>query len=261
MSGKKTWGRDGGVWDIAVGSKKMEPEMKILSFSITEFGDKWKARDLLFEMKDLGEVVEVVIPPKQDRKGRRYGFVRFANVVEEKLLAIKLHSLILDGRKMFANLPRFQRSNVSESSDSNRRVYHGGKHFYKEQGNKWMGRVDGRYFADVLGNRKNNHKAGDSYLKSTLVVEAVEEDIIRCQRAYTGFLKSPIEESELKGIFLEEGLFYIRVTMLGPNMCILEDLVLGEVEAFLVERKEWWKSLFSRIRPWELEDVAMERLT
>lgn len=45
-------------------------------FFITEFGDSWKSRDLLFELKELGKIVEVVIPNKRDRRGRRYGFAR-----------------------------------------------------------------------------------------------------------------------------------------------------------------------------------------
>lgn len=83
-------------------------------------------------MKELGEIVEVVIPSKRDRRGRRYGFVRFANMVDENMLAIKLDSVILDGRKMFANLPRFQRSKVISSSESKRIGTFGGIQNNKE---------------------------------------------------------------------------------------------------------------------------------
>lgn len=75
-----------------------------------------------------------------------------------------------------------------------------------------------------------------------------------------GFLKNVFEASEIKSIFIEEGLFTIRVTMLGPKMCLLEDLVLGEVEAFLMDRNEWWLRYFSCIKPWEPEDVDSERM-
>lgn len=29
-------------------------------------------------------------------------------------------------------------------------------------------------------------------------------------------------------MFMEEGIFTIRVSMLGPNLCLLEDLVMGK---------------------------------
>lgn len=48
-------------------------------------------------------------------------------------------------------------------------------------------------------------------------------------------LKDSGMAAELKNMFLEEGIFIIKVTLLGPNLCILEDLVYGEVELFIEE--------------------------
>lgn len=42
---------------------------------------------------------------------------------------------------------------------------------------------------------------------------------------------------DLKKIFLEEGIFSIRVTMLEPNLFLLKDLVDGEVEVLIEERR------------------------
>lgn len=47
------------------------------------------------------------IPPKRDKKGRRYGFVRFRKVGNESELAIKLDNIFIRGRKLYANIPRF----------------------------------------------------------------------------------------------------------------------------------------------------------
>ena len=54
------------------------------------------AKDLYFEFKDLGDIDEVFIPPKRDKVGRRYGFVRYFNVADERLMATKLDNVILD---------------------------------------------------------------------------------------------------------------------------------------------------------------------
>lgn len=78
-------------------------------FFVTEFGYKWRANDLFFEFKDLGEIEEVVIPPKRDKYGRRYGFVCFVNVKDVKMLATKMDNIVLDGRKIYANVPIFNR--------------------------------------------------------------------------------------------------------------------------------------------------------
>lgn len=102
---KKMVRREIGVWDVVVEGRKREMGMELSSFFITEFSENWRARDLLFELKGFGEIVEVVIPPKMDRRGRRYGFAHFANEEDENLLAIRLDSIMLEGKKMFANLP------------------------------------------------------------------------------------------------------------------------------------------------------------
>lgn len=96
-------------WDVAGGGGKKEAGKSVSTFYVTNFGNSWKARDLLFEFKELGDVDEVVIPPRRDKRGSRYGFVRFQNVANEKLMAIKLDSLMLEGRKIFVNISRFQR--------------------------------------------------------------------------------------------------------------------------------------------------------
>lgn len=36
------------------------------SFFVTDFGEKWKAKDVYFEFKELGEIEEVAIPPRRD---------------------------------------------------------------------------------------------------------------------------------------------------------------------------------------------------
>ncbi|XP_058752176.1 uncharacterized protein LOC131625325 [Vicia villosa] len=100
-------------WDIANGGKgKLEArdEAIVTSFFVSEFGARWKALDLFYEFKAFGDIVEVVVPPKKDRYGRRYGFVRFVNVSDVKSLETKLDNMFLDGRKLHVNLTRFIRS-------------------------------------------------------------------------------------------------------------------------------------------------------
>ncbi|CAI8614976.1 unnamed protein product [Vicia faba] len=65
--------------------------------------------------KENGEIDEVIIPPKRDKRGKRFGFVRFFNVADERLMVIKLDNIIIGTKKIHANLPRFNR-------DSGRRL-------------------------------------------------------------------------------------------------------------------------------------------
>lgn len=71
-------------WDVAGGGRKKEGAA-VTSVFFTQFGSKWKAKDLIFEFKELGDIDEVVIPPKRDKHWRRYGFLLFFDVEDEKL--------------------------------------------------------------------------------------------------------------------------------------------------------------------------------
>ncbi|XP_058783228.1 uncharacterized protein LOC131657894 [Vicia villosa] len=265
--------REGGrrevKWDIAREGKRMAKGSETSSsFFITEFRDRWRARDLYFEFKELGDIEEVVIPPRKDRFGRRFGFVRFLNVKDEELMATKLDNMILEGRKLFANLPRFSRPKDAEQSG-----FAAQKSIPAKANTKGTGgnRLDGigygttvnhQSYVDVIrsSNGSFNFNEGNKVPK-TLFFKPCFEDVSQYKKAFTGRIKESGKMEDIKKLFLEEGIFSIRVTVLGPNLYLLEDLIEGEVELFVEERKSWWVQWFSSIKQWEPKDRDEERVT
>lgn len=63
---------------------------------------------MFYIFKDFGLTVEVVILPKRDKRGRRYGFVRFRKLADSRMLEVALDNIIIKGRKIHVNTPRFQ---------------------------------------------------------------------------------------------------------------------------------------------------------
>lgn len=61
------------------------------------------------EFQSFGEIEEVVIQLKWDKRGLSYGFVRFFDVRDGDILATKLDILFIGGRKLYENILRFQR--------------------------------------------------------------------------------------------------------------------------------------------------------
>lgn len=53
------------------------------------------------------DIDEVVIPSTRDIRGQRYGFIRFFEVKDARLLATKLDNIFIENKKLFFNLPRF----------------------------------------------------------------------------------------------------------------------------------------------------------
>lgn len=202
-----------------------------------EFDDKWRARDLFIEFKELREVDEVIIPPKKDRKGGRYGFVRYFNVKDERVLAIKLDNAMLESRKIFSNVPHFQRNPRYEpkasSSFSGRRSFDHNRGPKKSSTQRLFDNVirmeDKRAFAEVAKTQGNSYlpTKEDAKQQSIMVFPADEDEVLCYRKSFVGI---PIEKGlayNMKQLFHEEGIFTIRVTPMGANLCLLEDLVKG----------------------------------
>lgn len=180
------------------------------------------------------------------------------------MLAINLDRINLKGRKLFANLQRFQRP--VKTSNKFFRVRDSSASLANNNGVQNKGRadsgwVDKRSFADVMMNRKATTQSYEAGLVSKSFSMAGEvEDLNKYGKEFTGVLRNSTMVSELKNLFIEEGIFIIRVTLLGPNLCLLEDLIHGEVDIFIEERKDWWGQRFSSIRASNPSDIDSERL-
>lgn len=74
------------------------------------------AKDLSFEFKELGVIEEIVIPAKKDWRRKKYGFVRFVNVYEERAVETKLNNIWLNGKKIIDNLLKYKRKELTKPS-------------------------------------------------------------------------------------------------------------------------------------------------
>lgn len=79
---------------------------------------------------------------------------------------------------------------------------------------------------------------GDGEISKSFLMLSDEDDLNRFGRAFIGTLRDSAMAQDLKKVFLEKGIFTIRVTILGHNICLLEDLVFGEVEILIEEHRE-----------------------
>lgn len=49
------------------------------------------------------------LPPMRNKRGKRYGFVRFRNVEDDRLMYVALGNIFIKGCKIYANILRFKR--------------------------------------------------------------------------------------------------------------------------------------------------------
>lgn len=79
------------------------------SFFFTNFPEHFGEEDLWRVFTNWGQVREVFIPPKRDKLGNRFGFVRFIGVDNPSRLEGNLNTNWFGNLKLKVNNPRFGR--------------------------------------------------------------------------------------------------------------------------------------------------------
>ncbi|GKD52849.1 RNA-directed DNA polymerase, eukaryota [Tanacetum coccineum] len=99
------------VWHKVTRKKSMEDLTQRISKSvfITNFPDHFSARDLWMVYKGYGTVVDVYIPNRKSKAGKRYAFVRFIRVDNMERLVNNLCTVWNGRLHMHANVVRFDR--------------------------------------------------------------------------------------------------------------------------------------------------------
>lgn len=98
-------------WDCYLKGRRDEvvKEDGISTVYFLEFSERMKAIQILNLFVVHGELKEVVIPPKRNKFGKRFGFARFIGVDHCRMLAIKLDSIFINSKKIYVNIHRFNR--------------------------------------------------------------------------------------------------------------------------------------------------------
>jgi len=73
-------------------------------------------------------VKEIIIAPRWNKSGMRYGFVKFIEVEDSKRLERQVDNIFIGSLKLYVNLPRFQRSRGFEEQ----REVQGQRNHYEE---------------------------------------------------------------------------------------------------------------------------------
>lgn len=121
-------------WDIFPFNCRDSGENAVGEVSIfcSDFPERISAKELFNLFDCVGKYVEVVISPRRDKWGKRFGFGRFKEEGGVRMLAVRLDSIQLDGLKIHSNFPRFERN--KEVFIGERRVFQNvqapGKRFY-----------------------------------------------------------------------------------------------------------------------------------
>lgn len=226
-------------WDIFAfngGRRAGENEVFVSTF-FSEISDRIKAWEVFNLFRYHRDVVEVVIPSRMNNLGKRYGFARFSKVEDARVLGVRLDNIMIDVKKIHANVPRFE-SKLSNGSVGVKRgcggthqrvfVLHSlGCHMEVREGVSYERAVE----AVNGGKKEMNSRLVD------FVTQGGEKK--RLAKAFIGVVLNPGSSYNMQIQFEVEGIFSIKVTPMSANFCLLEDVEEGFISELIGEGSTW----------------------
>ncbi|XP_058746360.1 uncharacterized protein LOC131619263 [Vicia villosa] len=243
-------------------------EENVVSFYFSALTDRYTAKEFFELFGCIGEVVEVSISPRRNKFGKKFGFARFVEVEDARLLVVKLDNVIVKGKKIHANIPRFDRIKDREAAFQYRgrgnfgaveiksRDRGFGRFNNRREGLSYAGAVAGVVGASVSASAPLASSAQPSVLLRHVTSE---EDRNRFANAMVGEILIAGSAHRIQTMMDVVGFHAIKMSVLGPNLCLLEETEQGALGILLEEGVSNWKCWFSAIRKWTPDVVDSER--
>ncbi|XP_058733676.1 uncharacterized protein LOC131605320 [Vicia villosa] len=234
----------------------------VTSFYISEFPESCKAEDLFVLFGCIGNTVEVAIAPRRNKHGKRFGFARFSDVEDARVLGVKLDNVAFEGKKIHANIPRFERQSIGGGKSVQQRKFNNSvPRRVTEKGpmNRYWGEatVKGRSFAEVVNSPARKEELEG--LREPVCCASSVEDKGRSAKAWIGELRVPGSGHGIQKSITKAGFFGIVVSPLGAKLCLVEEGIEGALAEFLGEEEGWWKDWFIAMKRWSEEVVDVSR--
>jgi hypothetical protein len=215
------------------------------SFFFTNIPEDATSEDLWKLFLKYGRVGEVFLPRKLDKRGRRFGFVKFKEVLEVDVLSEKLRDVWMGSFKLWVNRSRFGRSERKEDSNNIKST--------QPAGTKPEAFANGNSFRNAL--------VGDGIprMQAALKVPVNESLSKELQGSMVGLLACEKEVHRIQTTLFMEGFQSIKVTNMGGNMALLRSPVEGDVQRLLRSNNECLTYYFSKFKPWNPGLIATQR--
>jgi hypothetical protein len=214
------------------------------SFFFTNFPEDASSEVLWKLFLKFGRVGEVYIPKKLDKRGRRFGFVKFKEVGDVEELSERLRDVWLGSFKLLVNLSRFARPDsraVPNQADSD------GLALQSKDPAK------GKSFIIAL-------LSGGSRQKPMVMKVPVNEELCKeLQGSVVGKLAREKDVKRIQTTLYMEGFQSVSVTNMGGDMVLLRSPVMGDVDRLLRSKNECLHYYFSELKPWNPGLLAVQR--
>ncbi|MCI04352.1 RNA recognition motif, partial [Trifolium medium] len=207
----------------------------------------FKVVDLWAVFAKFGRVGEVYIPQKRDKRGNRFGFVKFKEVKGVEALSKRLEDVWLGTYKIRTNLSRFGRINSKGPATKDKSVT------VLESGGERPKSF--QPFKAAL--------TGEPVDKGSSVIDVVDADVALdflqvLEGSYVGRLGNGVNVRSLQTKLSLTGMQSVRVVTMGGGL-VLIFRSSGEEVCEPIRNKGWWGGMLVDIKRWTPNIVSAKR--
>ncbi|GKB37573.1 RNA-directed DNA polymerase, eukaryota [Tanacetum coccineum] len=213
------------------------------SVSITNFPDDCFSKDIWKVCKDYGTVIDVFIPNRKSKAGKRFAFVRFIRVLNFDRLIENLKTIWIGSFHLFANPVRFERPKA-HTIQNEKPVAPVKVPAFKQPNATYQGGPKGHVLASLL---QPSLVLDDSCL--------VDRDLANC---VMGEVRQFSSINNLQVILFNEGFHIARIVFLG-GLWVMIELKSSKTKLKFMEHvgvASWFRHLCNA----QSDFVAKERL-
>ncbi|GKU96029.1 hypothetical protein SLEP1_g9310 [Rubroshorea leprosula] len=246
---QEPWGYDRGVYNQAI------------PFFFTNFPDDWSHGDMWRTFLRFGRVFAIYSPQRKNREGRRFGFVRFLEVKDERELERRLNGIQVGNFTLKVNRPKYSlQEKVDAPSARNMASAEQHKSYAEvvkrgQQVKGKLNRIVGEHGGQTWKAKEEvNNQAG-------LKLKATKDDEEWLKGCMVGTIHSVESVPLLQEKFFMEGYFTYKIRPMGGKLVLLEGSDRDEVKDLVELAADWLGHWFEDIKPWSPEIVATERFT
>ncbi|KAJ4824095.1 hypothetical protein Tsubulata_044247 [Turnera subulata] len=212
------------------------------------------------------QVLDVFIPRKPSRSGKRFAFVRFRNNVDIPSLLNSINSMHVDDVKIFANVAKARHEAKGNTMER-------GKFFNRPRDGNDMRSpaVDNRSFVDAVREHHKHHNPGRS---SNLKVKSVDQPSTKSYSTFLakdgtptwleccalGVMKKPMPIKSLLDVFPANESMVLKVIPLGGVSFLFRFQSAVDMNELIGNKPVWFDQLLETSRPARDGDAAFNRL-
>ncbi|KAJ4833849.1 hypothetical protein Tsubulata_015582 [Turnera subulata] len=225
---------------------------------------RWTTTDIYLCFAKFGEIIDVFIPAKMTKGGKRFAFLCFRNNSDVNTILHGISSMHVDGVQLSANMATSRNCGNSYQTP-----------FVPPQNRTTVPQYNlatqinpSRSFADTVRSyllKKINNPAAASQsqqprkeLISSFIPKPSSSSWLQRSAFYT--LKSPMPIRDLSDFISSHSSMNCQVVPLGGTSFLVKYDSIEERDMLVHEKPEWVDLLFSIFRPWKFGDVSCDRL-